>query len=572
MENLKDYIENLYNTKVQKTSPEMATDLANSLDLLSSGIYTEEERFIFELLQNAVDSSSDNANDNLSISIEAVDDFLVFMHNGKPFSKRDIEGICSVGNGNKASDTRKIGYKGIGFKSVFMHSLEVYIKTDNVVFKFDKKHWDNYFGDESVSESGRIYKMPWQIIPILTEELPINVNTRGYKVCTYIRSANVNSLFGKVHKLLNDSQFLLFLRNGNIRISLYQDRKCIRVLKKMTMNNEFIDENKEQTKVILSVDGKVCSRWLVYKDDSEKLTREQIQLIRNDSRTPQKLQDASSFDIAFAICLDEKGTFQPVNESVLYTYLPTSYQFGFPFLVNANFITDAGRQHLNDDAEWNKIVIGSIPKLYLEWIATLSMSNSFYYKVLPPVKVSKKNLGEVYNLAMGEAVGNVAFIPNKGRTKLLKVSDILIDEIGLSEAMSSMKFDKIISCLLGITRASSKLVNNDTKIFLSQYGIREVTKIDLLHLIEKAGDYFSSFDERALSKFLVFLRGLYSSFDNEVKQMLSYSKILIDENGKLECPKKLFFPSKFRDEKDITKDAKFLSSKLLTLLPPPLLQ
>lgn len=135
---MKEYIKSLYDSKVNSTSPDSSTDLANSLELLSSGIYTEEERFIYELLQNAVDSHSDSSDDILSVKIVAVDDFIVFMHNGSPFSQRDVEGICSVGNGNKSQDTKKIGYKGIGFKSVFMHSKEVYIKTGDVVFRFDK--------------------------------------------------------------------------------------------------------------------------------------------------------------------------------------------------------------------------------------------------------------------------------------------------------------------------------------------------------------------------------------------------------------------------------------------------
>lgn len=39
------------------TNPDVATTVEQGLMQLSSGIYTEEERFIFELLQNAVDST-----------------------------------------------------------------------------------------------------------------------------------------------------------------------------------------------------------------------------------------------------------------------------------------------------------------------------------------------------------------------------------------------------------------------------------------------------------------------------------------------------------------------------------
>ena len=49
-------IERIYQRTTEYSHPSQATTTANALELLSSGIYTEEERFIFELLQNAVDS------------------------------------------------------------------------------------------------------------------------------------------------------------------------------------------------------------------------------------------------------------------------------------------------------------------------------------------------------------------------------------------------------------------------------------------------------------------------------------------------------------------------------------
>lgn len=120
------------------TNPDVATTVEQGLMQLSSGIYTEEERFIFELLQNAVDSYNEKTNETLTIKIMIESDYLVFMHNGVAFSPRDVEGICDIGNGNKTKDTKKIGYKGIGFKSVFMRSTCVTIKTGEYCFMFDK--------------------------------------------------------------------------------------------------------------------------------------------------------------------------------------------------------------------------------------------------------------------------------------------------------------------------------------------------------------------------------------------------------------------------------------------------
>ena len=47
------------------------------------------------------------------------------MHNGAAFTETDIEGLSDVGNGSKTTNAKKVGYKGIGFKSVFMKSTQV---------------------------------------------------------------------------------------------------------------------------------------------------------------------------------------------------------------------------------------------------------------------------------------------------------------------------------------------------------------------------------------------------------------------------------------------------------------
>lgn len=139
-----NFIKNLQKKRCNYNHPDQATSQANSLILLSSGIYTEEERFVFELLQNAVDAHNDSSG-VLHVKMVIVGNYFVFMHNGDAFTERDIEGLCDVGNGNKMQDVKKIGYKGIGFKSVFMRSSNVVVESGGYCFKFDKSHWDNHW-------------------------------------------------------------------------------------------------------------------------------------------------------------------------------------------------------------------------------------------------------------------------------------------------------------------------------------------------------------------------------------------------------------------------------------------
>lgn len=188
---------------------------ARSLTLLSSSIYTETERFVYELLQNAIDAFVDVDSDELNIKINIVGDYLVFMHNGAAFSDADIKGLCGVGSGNKVKNANKVGYKGIGFKAVFMQSSLVYIQSgENCCFKFDREecfdHLPGRLRNELKGCDGPLYDdVPWQIIPIETRP-PLSLDTRGFNVVIYIKMPMPEELLTRIRKLLANNEFLLF--------------------------------------------------------------------------------------------------------------------------------------------------------------------------------------------------------------------------------------------------------------------------------------------------------------------------------------------------------------------------
>ena len=219
------FIQDLNKKRSNYSDPDQATMQENSLEKLSSGIYTEGERFVFELLQNAVDAH--NASDCLNVSICIQDGYLVFMHNGDAFTNEDIEGICFVGRkGEKVRNTKKIGYKGIGFKSVFGISSKVYIHTASQCFRFDKDYWRSYwnknwnpsFGPKPADLSE--YTMPWQVIPI-ESEVPICIDEKNANVATYIAidPEDEQKLADSVKELMQSCRFLIFLKDNNIKMS-----------------------------------------------------------------------------------------------------------------------------------------------------------------------------------------------------------------------------------------------------------------------------------------------------------------------------------------------------------------
>ena len=130
-----DLVKAIQRTYLENTDFQYAQQMFNqatSIETLSTDIYAENKRFIYELIQNADDAALES---NAALSVDIFDKYVVVSHNGEPFDSRDIQGLCNVGMGTKSDDASKTGYKGIGFKSVFLQPDGiVYVKTESTLF------------------------------------------------------------------------------------------------------------------------------------------------------------------------------------------------------------------------------------------------------------------------------------------------------------------------------------------------------------------------------------------------------------------------------------------------------
>lgn len=365
---------------------EQAILAANLCNTVSRDINTDGQRFIYELLQNADDAS--NQNNKLDIQIDFRDDYVIISHKGEPFSKIDIESISSAGDGTKTEDNNKTGFKGIGFKSVFAHSNAVTIKSNNFCFGYDKSFWDkdgkgfwkDEWGSQDKWQEERRGKqkdikvqMPWQIIPIWTElsdewnQMPV---VKEFNVSTIIKHDNIGKLKEDLDNLLSDTQISLFLRSKEVSIVVNANSD-----EELTI----VKSNNRETKMTtLTRNGILQSEWII-KTDKIAIDEDVRQQINTDEKSPTKLKNASHTEISFAIQVD-KGELKAVDNknSLIFTYLPTSINYGFPFLVNASFLTDAGRQHLHQDIYWNNWLFEQIPLKFFNWVAELTHGNSKY--------------------------------------------------------------------------------------------------------------------------------------------------------------------------------------------------
>jgi hypothetical protein len=546
----KDFIKQLSQKIANYNTPEQAISQANSCDSLSNDIYTDSKRFIYELLQNADDASSQTG--NLDFRIDFSGQYIVVSHKGEPFSENDIKSICSVGDGNKKSDENKTGFKGIGFKSVFAHSEFVIIKSGEYCFKFDKQEsnkWNTSWGKESKWKKERQadnkddeIKMPWQIIPVWAEipnELKhLSIFNSGYNVSTFIRHHDIEKLKKSLTELFSESQIILFLRSKEIKITINTTETLI--LEKSVIDNA----------TVLKRNNKTISEWLIKTEQFDIPQDIQI-LIKDNNRYPRKLRESKRTEISFAIQL-EKGKLKAADDEkrLIFTYLPTSINSGLPFLLNANFLTDAGRQNIHIDLDWNQWLYKQIPLKYFAWIAELAAKEKYndqFLNVVPQKLSGYNELENSFNEGYREAIKTIAFIPNlKG--KLLKVSEVLFDETNISDFINKETLFKYIDSTRNKSFCISSLIPH-----LHPITILKKMGIETFEIKDLDGFFISNIflSEHKLSENFNLIKFLYQQVQKsrndenrtEWNMRLKNIPFVFDKNEKLQKPEHIYFPS-----------------------------
>lgn len=542
-----DFIRKLQRERIDYKYASQVRTIAKSLIQLSVGIYTEPERFVYELLQNAVDAFSDTGNDSLEILIKVEEDKFVFMHNGKAFSEKDVEGICDVGNGTKASDSKKIGYKGIGFKSVFMPSVSrVSIISGPFSFEFNKQKAHSLMPSypQSEGELG-LDDIPWQVIPIDAPQLR-NLKEDEFNVTTIVHTSEAEIIGNRVESLFSDLQFLLFLRSNNVNIRYERNGQNVLSVGKTQTDNT----GNNISLVTLYKNNQAQSEWMLYSENIA-VQPEVKAAIENDFNTPKKLKGAESVEISFAVQINNDEVV-PLKSTSLFTFLPTSYRgLRQPFLVNSNFITDAGRQQLHQESEWNKFIFKKIPELYLHFVSKFSTNYANYAEVLPSIYPDNDTLVSAYRSELQNAFETIAFVPNRNGERVLKLSEVLIDQTGISKGI--IPTEKILTYVNQKKNAQFTADNFVDNEGLVEYAHNLINLFDDDELLQLLADRNATWGI-SVQDDIRLLRFLYEHFQLVEKKSASYiealsnTSILIEKYGSLRRFNELFFPSNYQEQ------------------------
>lgn len=487
----------------QHTSPNTNTSVANLLEEVGQNLYTSKKRMFFELLQNADDAAP---TEGVKVKIQIIGQYFVVTHDGFAFNQHDFESITSAAKSTKRSSSKKTGYKGIGFKSVFTNSQSVLIKSMGFKFAFDKSletynDFEKFYflvndiEDNPEKQEEFLYKynkyyrefqgvkdVPWQLLPIWHDDLTIepkdSIFNRDENVAIALKmdEATLSEYEVAVREVFSQPRFMLFLRNTN-RVQLLVEGKPLTIQKNkdeehgiISLVNSFSEEDKlsEDYRIIsvdnIAVNDDAFSNAGVLMKREERINNrgeKENYFIRIDEYgntineifgVPDRIASTDDTAISFAIQLDENGRIIPseTGESSLYAYLPMNeHRFKFPFYINADFIPKSDREGIQSDNPWNHFLFYTIGKNIVKMVAKLASSSEPKYLdlLLPSVFESNSQdtaaLIDSFNRGYTSALHQEPLIVNDDE-RLVPITEIVLDESGLADEMSSASFYKLL--------------------------------------------------------------------------------------------------------------------------------
>ena len=573
-----NFIQYLYNRKTSFPAPEEARDKAKACDFLSKDIYKDSTRFVYELLQNADDASASSG--SLYFRMDFIGEYLVVSHKGKPFAENDVESICSIGDGMKSNDSEQTGFKGIGFKSVFAHSDMVIIRSGSFCFKFDKEEcsqWDSNWGSQEDwikmrENKGKEtdFRLPWQIIPITTN-IPAEIadlsvfHDNSITVSTIIKCKKVGNLRGSVETLFSKEQLLLFLRSSNVTITVNGNHEL--VIEKRTTG--------DVTEILGN--GKVLNTWLIKTTPSIVVPQYVRTAIEEDKEHyPEKLRGAQNASMSFAIKL-EQNSLKCLDSCYnnVFAFLPTSVsKYQFPFIVNANFITDAGRQDLHQDYIWNQWLFEEMPKMFISWMSEIAIQGKYgldYLRLIQKSAGGSDELSSSYTKGMTKALEEIPLLKIE-ENRMIKLKEAILDLTDINSYVTKKVLVSYINSVNGAYLAKNIL----PKTFSSFQ--RKLKELDVFTFEESSlADFFKSdmfkqmhsvSDNASLIEFLCehYPIGKNDEISNAAL-WLKEVPFVFNNHENLSLPTSLCFPNSNFDS-EISDDLDYLNDIVFNFLSP----
>ena len=438
-----------------------------TLDTLTKQLTASgEEIFIYELLQNANDYPHKKG-DEVNVEIRLTDNYLIFRHTGAEFSPKNVAALCNANDKDKTDNPDAIGYKGIGFKTVFNNNNYIYLLTGGFSFCYDS---------EIKRKKANI---PWKVTPIWKGREQIDDeygklfwdSHEDYRVQFAMRPIKHRKLregdksyLAILRELFKDETKILFIPNlGHVKVYLDDESTptfdCSRKSANWCLSEVF--ENPIDPDITASINAEL-------KDDEENET----------SRIPVKYKNFTKTGVSFACKVDGRKLI-PQDNGIMYCYLPAeTANWGFKFFMNSDMIPNGARDDIERGIDLNFYLAENAGKMFYKWIYSLVKSGKYDYDtifaLIPNFADCKNrrpvNKGFVEKFQKGfESCLQLPLIPTESG-EIVSIKNIIWDEtmITSSGIISDDQFH-VFSDMKEYLVHSSLRKNDNFKKFIKRY-------------------------------------------------------------------------------------------------------
>lgn len=392
-------------------------------------LYTDKSHFVYELLQNAEDAEAK------SIRFIQHADRLEVLHDGKPFTSANLQGLCDIGKSDKVDNLNQIGEFGVGFKSVFGIC-------DTVRLYSDPSHFVGKVDGDAVAFAVEIkdFTRP-EDIP--EEPMPRTYTTRfvfpfavGH---TYSGFKTIPSLVDTLARKLQNLGITTLLFMKHLELIEYEIE---------TDNEPITGEYLLEKKGINDHCYLVSALGISEKEKADPEAAEMISYLKF-SRKLEKYP-LRTVDIAFPV-KEEKGIYQCIKAPNPYVsvYFPTETESKLDFIVQGPYRTTPNRSSIPSEDADNIYLAKETAVLLKDSLLELKAAgklNMSFVKSLPIVEERFDTFGLFFPLyeTVKDLFRNAAIIPSKsGKYVFAKYA-----RITRQERLASVFSDELLTQLI----------------------------------------------------------------------------------------------------------------------------
>ncbi|PKS05647.1 hypothetical protein jhhlp_008166 [Lomentospora prolificans] len=320
-----------------------AADLESALEILSKDLYQTSTHFLLELIQNADDNFYTAETPTLSISYSPKR--VRIDCNERGFAKQHVEAICRICKSTKSGRSKSAGFvgeKGIGFKAVFKVASTVWISSGHYSFRFDR---DGHLG---------MIAPIWDEFPETPKEGCTSILLKLDKACDEKRIVTELESY--------DEKILLFLRRLR-RLEIDCKHGIFTLSKPFSTVLARHGQPAENPAMMTLMNNGIKKHYFVWRHTATSLPA--------DTRRPGI--SSSEVVVAFPNSGTENNapTLPVIQPQNVYAFLPIR-DYGFSFLLQADFLLPANREDVHIDSAWNQALGKAAATAFVEAVRHMS--------------------------------------------------------------------------------------------------------------------------------------------------------------------------------------------------------